>query len=109
MLYSALMVDSLLDPKRPPGALAPRARRRRNRLARTILLGTLVVVVSIYWLGESFGVDWSEIRGYLLTSLLFVAVPAVLAVLGALVLLLFKRLRRPRRGADDDTRFREER
>lgn len=107
MLYSGLMVDSLLGPKKSAGAPTSRARRRGNRLARTIVLGTLAVIVSLYWLGESFGVDWTEIRGYLLTSLLFVAVPAVLAVLGALVLLLVKRLRRRRHGAVDSGRFTE--
>ena len=88
------MVDSLLGRTKSTGPHGPRAPRRGNRLARTILLGTLAVAFCLYWLGESFGVDWADMRGYLLTSLLFVAVPAVLALSGTLVLLVVRRLRR---------------
>lgn len=95
------MVDSLLGPKKSAGSLVAGRRRRGNRLARTILLGALAVIFSLYWLGESFGVDWSEIRGYLLTSLLFVAVPMVFAVFGAMLYMAAKRLCRPRRGPGD--------
>ncbi len=88
-------MDSLLPPEKGSERSASAARRGRrgdNRLARTILLGSVAVAFSLYWLGRSFEVSWDEMRGYLLTSLLFVAVPASLAVLAGSLLWLVKRL-----------------
>ncbi len=85
------MVDSLLPPEKGSASAQRRSRRKDNRLARTIVLGTVTVAFALYWLGRSFGVDWAEMRGYLLTSVLFVAVPALLAVFAGSVLWLVKR------------------
>ena len=79
------MVDSLLKP--PPKHAA-----RGRRLTRTILLGTLAVVVGVYWLAESFGVDRSELLGYLRVSLLFVGMFTVAGIAAGGLLWLVRRM-----------------
>lgn len=65
---------------------------RTRRLTRTVLLGTLLVAIAILWLVRELGLDADELLGYLVTSLLFVAGAIVLAVLGAALLWLVRRL-----------------
>ena len=73
----------------------PLRRRAPNRLVRSILLGSVAVVFAIYSLGRSYDVDWSEILGYLLTSVLFIgafiAAAALLWVVFRLLPSLLKR------------------
>ncbi len=76
--------------------LAHRNRPRgvnHRRLTRTLLLGALAVAASIYWLAVEYAVDMEELAGYLGSSLLFVAVFAVPAIVGAVVLRAVRRLR----------------
>lgn len=93
------MVDSLLgkskprkqnpgEPSHAPGTTTPPPLRRpsRDRLVRSILLGTIAVVFSIYWLGRSFDVDWQELLGYAATSFGFIAVFIGAALLFALLI-----------------------
>jgi uncharacterized membrane protein len=65
-----------------------------RRLTRTIVLGAIVVFLAIYWLADQMGLDRDELLGYALTSLMLVGVLVVLAVLGAALLRLLKRLLR---------------
>jgi hypothetical protein len=71
------MVDSLLDGKKGKTG----ATRNAARLRRTILLGTVVVALAIYWLADSYGVDRAELLGYLRTSGLFIALFALIGML----------------------------
>jgi len=66
---------------------------KRNRLGRTILLGTVAVAFALFWLARELELDRDELLGYLGTSVLFVGVLIAFAVLGAGVLWLVKRLR----------------
>ncbi|MDH3643301.1 MAG: hypothetical protein OES38_14460 [Gammaproteobacteria bacterium] len=66
---------------------------KRNRLGRTILLGTVAVAFALFWLARELELDRDELLGYLATSVLFVAVLIACAVLGAGLLWLIKRLR----------------
>ena len=63
-----------------------------RRLVRTLLLGTLAVAASIYWLAVEYGVDMRELAGYLGASFLFVILFAALAIAGAVVLRAVKKL-----------------
>lgn len=101
------MVDSLLNRRKPrsdgaadtPPAPEPLRRRAPNRLVRTILLGSVAVGFAIYGLGRSYEVDFSEVLGYLLTSILFVgAFIAAAALLWLLFRLLPALLKRRFRG-----------
>lgn len=73
--------------RRPPA-------RKRNRLVRTILLGTLAVAFALIWLARELDLDRDELLGYLATSALFVAIPIGFGIVGAAVLWLLKRARR---------------
>jgi len=99
------MVDSLLGRRKPRQGQqedavsaepeltpAPLRRRADNRLVRSILLGTVAVVFSIYWLGRSFDVDWEALLGYAFTSLAFVALFIAAALICALLFWLLRRL-----------------
>ena len=77
--------------RRLAGSGQPRGFNQR-RLARTLLLGTLAVAASVYWLAREYGVDMRELAGYLGASVLFVILFAALAVAGALVWRALKRL-----------------
>jgi len=74
-----------------------RARRaeagKRNRLGRTILLGTLAVVFALFWLARELDLDRDELLGYLGTSALFVTILIGCSLLGAALIWLIKRLR----------------
>jgi uncharacterized membrane protein len=63
-----------------------------RRLTRTIVLGAVVVFLAIYWLADEMGLDRDELLGYALTSLMLVGVLVVLALLGAALMRLLKRL-----------------
>lgn len=67
-----------------------------RRLLRTVLLGTVAMVAAFYWIGQQYGVDPEMMREYILTTLLFVGVLVGLGLLGAVLLLLLKRLTRGR-------------
>jgi hypothetical protein len=70
------------------------AGNRSRRLTKTILLGSAVVFLAIAWLARELELDTAELRGYLITSLLLVAVVVVLAVLMAGVIGLVRRFLR---------------
>ena len=78
--------------RRMAGARRPRAVNHR-RLTRTLLLGTLAVAASIYWLAVEYAVDLRELTGYLGASFLFVILFAALAIAGAVVLWAVRRLK----------------
>ena len=66
---------------------------KRNRLVRTILLGTVAVGVSLIWVARELELDRAELLGYLANSALFVAVLIACALLGAVVAWLIRRSR----------------
>ncbi|MEZ5551696.1 MAG: hypothetical protein R3E82_12460 [Pseudomonadales bacterium] len=78
------MVNSLLKPP-------TRGRARGRQLTRTILLAALAVVVGIYWLADSFGVDQAELLGYLQVSALFVGAFMLAGVLAGGLFWLLRR------------------
>ncbi len=80
---------------RKPGGAEQRLRAGRQhggRLTRTIVLGALVVLLGIAWLARELELDVDELLGYALTSLLLVGGLVALALLGAIVLRLLRRL-----------------
>ena len=79
------MVDSLIT--KTGGARA----RKSNTLIRTVLLGTVAVVVGLYWLGGAFGVDRAEMLYYLMASLIFVCIFGGIGVIAGGTLWLVKR------------------
>lgn len=83
------MVDSLLG--RKSGTVRSRI---GARLVRSVVLGSVAVAFAIYWLAESYGVDWRELLGYLKASLAFVLFFALAGVLAGLLIWLIGRLRR---------------
>lgn len=67
--------------------------KKKDRLTRTIVLGAIAVFLAIIWLAKELDMDRDELLGYLVTSLLFVGVAIVFAMLaGGLVWLLKKLL-----------------
>ena len=86
--------------RRLAGGRRPRGVDHR-RLARTLSLGTLAVAAAIYWLAVEYDVDMRELTGYLGASFVFVILFAVLAVGGAIVLRVARKLQsRSQKGAD---------
>ena len=84
-------------PGRPvPEGLGERFKHRKpsrsRRLARTIVLGAVAVLFVIVWAAREYGMDTDELLAYALTSLLMVAGVVLLALFGALLLGLIKRL-----------------
>ncbi|MFU8815269.1 MAG: hypothetical protein ACNA7W_07980 [Pseudomonadales bacterium] len=77
-------------PSEPPNRIVRSSAGRR--LGRTIVLGAIVVFLAILWLADQLGLDRDELLGYALTSLMLVGVLVVLAVAGAVLLRLLKRL-----------------
>ena len=63
----------------------------RSSLARTVLLGCIAAGLGIWWLGRAYEVDNEQMLGYLMSSVAFVALTAILGVLGAAVLWLVRR------------------
>jgi hypothetical protein len=68
--------------------------RRADRLARTILLGGVVVLLAIAWLARELGMDRAELLGYAKTIVLGVGLLALLGLAGAAVVVALRRLRR---------------
>lgn len=66
---------------------------KRNRLVRTILLGTVAVAFALIWVARELELDRDELLGYLGNSALFVAVLIACSGLGAVVAWLIRRLR----------------
>ena len=66
----------------------------RSSLGRTILLGCITAALGIWWLGRAYEVDNEQMLGYLMSSVAFVALMAVLGVAGAAVLWLVRRRRK---------------
>lgn len=86
--------------RRLAGGRRPRGIDHR-RLARTLSLGTLAVAAAIYWLAVEYDVEMGELAGYLGASFLFVALFAALAIGGAVVLRVARKLQgRSRNRAD---------
>ncbi len=65
---------------------------RQSRLVRSIVLGALAVAAGVGWLAVELGMDRRVLAEYALTSLALVAVLVVLAVAGAVVLRLVRRI-----------------
>ena len=63
-------------------------------LARTILLGCIAAALGIWWLGRAYEVDNDELLGYLFSSVMFVAVTAILGIAGAAALSFLRRRRK---------------
>ncbi|MEM9622189.1 MAG: hypothetical protein AAF993_11100 [Pseudomonadota bacterium] len=62
------------------------------RLVRTVLLGTVALGAGIYWGAQQFGIDRELVLAFLSGSLLFVGGLVIAGLLGAVILLLVKRL-----------------
>ena len=77
--------------RRLAGGKRPRGIDHR-RLARTLSLGTLAVAAAIYWLAVEYDVDMGELAGYLGGSVVFVVLFAALAIGGAVVLRVARKL-----------------
>ena len=77
-----------------PLAKRRRESRRRGRLARTILLGTVAVAFALFWLARELELDRQELMGFLGTSALFVGLMVMLGLVGAALVLVVKRLGR---------------
>ena len=88
------------------GSAHPAARpalRRRDRLTRTIVLGTVAVGLAIAWVAVELDLDRDVLLDYLMTAFVFVAVPIVFALLAVGLMRLLRRLgRRIGRGSDGD-------
>ncbi|MDP6374881.1 MAG: hypothetical protein QF921_05395 [Pseudomonadales bacterium] len=69
----------------------------QRRLTRTIVLGSIAVIVAVGWLAREFGIEANELIGFLATSLLLVGSLIALGLVGALVLRIIKRTRAARR------------
>ena len=86
--------------RRLAGGKRPRGIDHR-RLARTLSLGTLAVAAAIYWLAVEYDVDMGELSGYLGASFLFVVLFAALAIGGAVVLRVARKLQNRTRNRAD--------
>ena len=63
------------------------------RLARTVLLGAVAAALGIWWLARAYGIENSQLLGFLLASALFVVGCVVLAAIAALALGWLRRRR----------------
>lgn len=86
--------------RRLAGGKRPRGIEHR-RLARTLSLGTLAVAAAIYWLAVEYDVDMGELAGYLGGSVVFVILVAGLAIGGAVVLRVARKLQNRSRSRTD--------
>lgn len=66
----------------------------RTSLARTVVLGCIAAALGIWWLGRAYDVEDEQMLGYLLSSVAFVALTALLGIGGAAVFRLVRRLRK---------------
>ena len=69
---------------------------KASRLGRTIVLGAIAAALGIWWLGRAYDVETPQLLRFLLGSVVFVLVAAVLALAGAAV---FRAVRRRRPAA----------
>ncbi|MGE0622164.1 MAG: hypothetical protein AB7I04_15050 [Pseudomonadales bacterium] len=83
------MVDSLLGNRKGKG---PRS-GMGARLVRSVVLGSVAVAFAIYWLAQSYGVDWRELLDYLKASIAFVLFFGLAGVLAGLVIWMIGRFR----------------
>lgn len=67
-------------------------RKKKDRLPRTIVLGAITVLLAIIWLAKELDMDREELLGYLVTSLLFVGVAIVFAMVAGGLVWLIKKL-----------------
>lgn len=74
------------------GRVARLAPDRHRRLTRTIVLGAVAVVAGIAWLARELGMNPDELKAFAITSLWLVMGIIALAVVGAVVLRLLRRL-----------------
>jgi hypothetical protein len=88
-----------------PGTIAPGSRageratiqrKNNNRMLRTILLGTVAMIVGVLWLGEQYGVEREETLNLLAASAGFVLTLVAAGLLGAGVIWLVRLLLRKR-------------
>ncbi len=61
-------------------------------LARTVILGCIAAALGIWWLGRAYDLDDERLLGYLMSSIVFVAVVGLLGIAGAAVLWLVRRV-----------------
>lgn len=73
-------------------ALERTRRSSQRRLVRTVVLGTVAVAAAIAWMAMEFGMDADELVGYAVTSLMLVLGLVALALAGAAVMRLVRRL-----------------
>ncbi len=67
-------------------------RTKSDRLIRTIALGSIALLVALFWLSEELGLDRGELLGFLTTSLLFVGLSIGLALIAGGLIWLIKKL-----------------
>ena len=65
--------------------------KRRDRIARRVLMGALLAAAAIYWLAREMDLDREVLLGYLVGSVLLVAVPLVVAFVVVGVVKLVRR------------------
>jgi hypothetical protein len=68
--------------------------RRRGRLARTILLGTVAVAFALFWVARELELDTQELMGFLGASAVLVGLMVILGLVGAAAVLIFRRFGR---------------
>lgn len=83
------MVDSLLGNRKGKGPGSGMG----ARLVRSVVLGSVAVAFAIYWLAQSYGVDWRELLDYLKASIAFVLFFGLAGVLAGLVIWMIGRFR----------------
>ena len=67
-------------------------RTKSDRLIRTIALGSIALLVALFWLSDELGLDRDELLGFLTTSLLFVGLSIGLALIAGGLIWLIKKL-----------------
>lgn len=75
------------------------SRTGSSRLTKTIVLAAIALAAGLYWLAGESEVAADNIARYALTSLLWLALPVLVAALGFMV---FLGLRRLLRGPDEN-------
>lgn len=84
-------------PRRERARAVDRSVARRMswaRLSRTVLLGTVAVVVAVVWLGEQYGIERRVMLEFVGASFLFVGLLAVAGFVGSLILRVLRNLRK---------------
>ncbi len=73
-----------------------------RRLAKTIVLAALALAASLIWLGGESEVAASNLSEYALVSLLWLAIPVLVAAVGFGLFAALKRLFQGRRAREQD-------